>query len=867
MARQLVGIGSSANDGTGDTLRDGIDKVNDNFIEIYGKIGDGTTIGTFTTTGITSTGDFTINGSADIILDADGGDIFFKDGATTFGSATNTSGNLIIKSGTTTNLTMSGANITSAGVVTATGFTIGSAAILEAELEILDGATVTTTELNLLDGGTSVGASITLADADGFIVNDAGTMKSIPASDIKTYTGGSAADELTVGDAAVTITTSSGNITIDAAANDSDIIFKGTDATADITMLTLDGSEAGAAIFNSAITGGGLLTTGGNIVIPNAGNIGSAGDTDAIAIASDGVVTFSQNPVGTLATAAQTNITSLGTLTALTVDDVVIDGKVMTMTGSSSDTAVFTAGTNGTLSIVTTDAAAAAANIQITADGTAELAGTTVTLDSEGDIVLDANGADIFFKDDGTTFGSATNSSGNLIVKSGTTTALTFAGANVTAAGTVDSGAITSTGVVTGTGFTIGSAAILEAELEILDGATVTTTELNLLDGGTDVGGGITVADADGFIVNDAGTMKTIPATSVKTYAATTVTVPASYNMIINGDMSVAQRGKTITDAAVANVSTTSNADDSYTLDRWILISDGDNIVDVTQEHDGPTTGGPKSIRLDVETVDKQFGIVQWIEHINCSEAIGGNVSLSFSMKVTGAKMDDVRAAVVSWSGTRDAPTSDIVATWESEGTVPTLASSCTYENTAADLSPTTSWARYTIENVSVDTSSTANIGVFIWSGVDDTDAGNFLYVTDVQLETSASAHAFKRQPVSQTMKDCERYYETSMDWGQDQQYAGQKVVYGLGSATYAATVSSIGGIQYRTRKRLSPTVVIYDQDGLAGSVYTIHSGTRVSSTVAAQHTIDYGFLFATKTNAFSHGYAYYYAYTAESEL
>ena len=428
MARQLVGIGSSANDGTGDTLRDGIDKVNDNFIEIYGKIGDGTTIGTFTTTGITSTGDFTIDGSADIILDADGGDVFFKDAGTTFGSATNTSGNLIVKSGTTTALTFSGANVTAAGtigsgaitstgVVTGTGFTIGSAAILEAELEILDGATVTTTELNLLDGGTSVGASITLADADGFIVNDAGTMKTIPASDIKTYTGGSAADDLTVGDAAVTITTSSGNITIDAAANDSDIIFKGTDATSDITMLTLDGSEAGAAIFNSAITGGGLLTTGGNIVIPDAGNIGSASDTDAIAIASDGVVTFSQNPVGTLATAAQTNITSLGTLTALTVDDVAINGKVVTMTGSSSDTAVFTAGTNGTLSIVTTDAAAAAANIQITADGTAELAGTTVTLDSSGGITLDADGGTITFADAGSSLGTITSSgyTGNVV--------------------------------------------------------------------------------------------------------------------------------------------------------------------------------------------------------------------------------------------------------------------------------------------------------------------------------------------------------------------------------------------------------------------------------------------------------------------
>ena len=84
------------------------------------------------------------------------------------------------------NLDVSG-TVTSGGVVTGTGFTIGSAAINEAELEIIDGATVTTTELNLLDGNTSVGGSITLADADGLIVNDAGTMKTIPASDVKTY--------------------------------------------------------------------------------------------------------------------------------------------------------------------------------------------------------------------------------------------------------------------------------------------------------------------------------------------------------------------------------------------------------------------------------------------------------------------------------------------------------------------------------------------------------------------------------------------------------------------------------------------------------------------------------------------------------
>ena len=58
-----------------------------------------------------------------------------------------------------------------------------------------------------------------------------------------------------------------------------------------------------------------------------------------------------------------------------------------------------------------------------------------MTLDVSGDLVLDADGGDVFFKDGGTTFGSATNNSGNLIIKSGTTTALTFTGSSVAIAG------------------------------------------------------------------------------------------------------------------------------------------------------------------------------------------------------------------------------------------------------------------------------------------------------------------------------------------------------------------------------------------------------------------------------------------------
>ena len=44
MAKQTIGIGSAANDGTGDTLRDGAIKANTNFNELYEKLGNQTDI-------------------------------------------------------------------------------------------------------------------------------------------------------------------------------------------------------------------------------------------------------------------------------------------------------------------------------------------------------------------------------------------------------------------------------------------------------------------------------------------------------------------------------------------------------------------------------------------------------------------------------------------------------------------------------------------------------------------------------------------------------------------------------------------------------------------------------------------------------
>jgi len=278
-------------------------------------------------------------------------------------------------------------------------------------------------------------------------------------------------------------------------------------------------------------------------------------------------------------------------------------------------------------------------------------------------------------------------------------------------------------------------------------------------------------------------------------------TSTASYNGLINGDFMVWQRATSFVAGA--------NDDDTYTADRWVLLSDGNDIVDVTRQA-GTSDTSIYSIGLDVETVDKKFGIVQIIENKNCS-ALGdlptSTVSLSFKAKVAGSgKLDNVKAAVIAWSSTADSVTSDVVSAWNAEGTAPTLATNWTYENTAADLNVTTSWAEYKIENISVDTSGTNNVAVFIWSDVTDTDAGDFLYLTDVQLEPGATANDFKRETHTTTLSQCQRYYHKG-------QYAFM---------TSSAT-TCVFNINFPTTMRTSPTISHeYAEGGTANDIYNI---------------------------------------------
>jgi hypothetical protein len=447
---------------------------------VYPTFVDGATgtQGLETDTGLTynpSSGLLTISGELDAAtLDISGAiDIA---GASTLHGVTTHGGNVVSDTDSTDDLGTTGVRwanlfvdaITATDQITATGFTgtldgiLGSGTAAAATVTTLTGTTITASTAFVPDASDGAALGTTALEfsdlflADGAVINF-GDDQDVTITHVADQ-GLNIKQVTDADDKALILTLQTGET--DIALNDylGRIFFQAPDegSTGDAQLVGAEISALSEGDFSSTsnatslifatgasetaaqkmkLSSTGVLTlngASGSLIIPNAGNIGSASDTDAIAISSGGVVTMNQIPVfsaginvsggtiaGTLATAAQGNVTSLGTLTALTVDDVAIDGKVVTMTGSSSDTAVFTAGTNGTLSIVTTDAAAAAANITITADGTFEADGTTITLDSAGDIILDADGADVIFKDGGTAILTFTNSSSDAVITSG----------------------------------------------------------------------------------------------------------------------------------------------------------------------------------------------------------------------------------------------------------------------------------------------------------------------------------------------------------------------------------------------------------------------------------------------------------------
>ena len=292
-------------------------------------------------------------------------------------------------------------------------------------------------------------------------------------------------------------------------------------------------------------------------------------------------------------------------------------------------------------------------------------------------------------------------------------------------------------------------------------------------------------------------------------------------NMIINGDMNIAQRG-TPTSAA------------SYTsggyaaCDRWRLraISTDEADFVISQESDAPTASGfTKSIKIKTNTVesalasDEIFHVSQRIEaqdlqHLKYGTSSALPTTLSFWVKAyqTGTYAINVYKP--------DSPNRQITATYTISASNTSEFKTMTFPGDTAGGGITDDtgtglqiyWLLATGTDYTGTTSTSwdnyANGGfangqaVNIMSSTD-----NYFYLTGVQFEVGSQATAFEHRSFGEELRLCQRYYQV-----------GSSIGAGYGSANGYARAGSV----YATQMRATPTLATTN----SGSGSIIASGT-----------------------------------------
>jgi len=293
-------------------------------------------------------------------------------------------------------------------------------------------------------------------------------------------------------------------------------------------------------------------------------------------------------------------------------------------------------------------------------------------------------------------------------------------------------------------------------------------------------------------------------------------------NIIINGDMSIAQRGTSF-----------SVSDNIYTLDRFLTEFSGFGAFTLTQSTDSPDGFG-HSLKLDCTTADASpasgdvFQLFHRIEGQNLQYLKKGTSSAestTVSFFVKSNKTGNMQVNL------RDAPNNRII------GNVYTINSANTWEKKTITFAGDTSG---TIDN---DNTEGLSLEFPIGSGSDnssgsvpttwqtkdnaDRNAGSTInladntanewYITGVQLEAGTTASDFEFLPVDVNLQRCQRYCYAPISGSGDSNIQF--------SATFAS--GSFVRIPYPTTMRALPTLT-----------YTVASGsfdTDYSSIINAQ--------------------------------
>jgi hypothetical protein len=273
MAYQTLDLGTSADDGTGDSLRVGGDKINDNFSELYTLLGTGTAL----TTGLSAT--------ASVV---------------TLSSAV----------GTFTTLTPPSAD----------GASLGSATLEFSDLYLYDssviyfGADSDITLTHVPDVGLRL-KSVATADDKPIVLTLQTGETDIAASDVLGKIEFQAPDEGTGTDAILV------------AAHIAAISEGDFSASSNATKLSFATGSSETATEKMSLSSAGLLTIADDLVIKTGGTIGGANDTDLLTLTS-AVLTVAGEVVGTGFTGTLDGILGSGTPAAATVTTLTSGGNI-----------------------------------------------------------------------------------------------------------------------------------------------------------------------------------------------------------------------------------------------------------------------------------------------------------------------------------------------------------------------------------------------------------------------------------------------------------------------------------------------------------------------------------------------------------
>jgi hypothetical protein len=268
-------------------------------------------------------------------------------------------------------------------------------------------------------------------------------------------------------------------------------------------------------------------------------------------------------------------------------------------------------------------------------------------------------------------------------------------------------------------------------------------------------------------------------------------------NLLINGAFDVNQRGN------VTSATYFTNANNSWIADAWILLSDGNNIVNAnvvpTSTLAGFTTNegsAANSLTLTVVTPNKKFGILQLLS-LNDSQKLKSQITSAsvFVAKAAGSTISNVKMAVVGYTP-NSVPSTNIVSAWGATGVNPTLAANWAFIDPPSTAALSTSLV--TLDNEKISMGTTYNVvGVFIWIDDATATAADVLYVNSATYNIGPIATIRQPTRFEDEFRKCQTLLMTDYDYGQT---IGQNNV-GSGDTYFSAPTTVVNNAIYNVIK------------------------------------------------------------------